>query len=393
MKSLNFDSISLTQALVRCPSITPKDEGALGIVEKYLKLIGFKSKKLTFNQEGSYEVNNLFASIGKNGKHLAFAGHTDVVPPGEEASWTYPPFSGTINNGRLYGRGSEDMKSSIACFISATNNFIEKYGKNFGGKISFIITGDEEKEAINGTKKIMEWSKRNDIAFDDCIVGEPTSEKIVGDKIKIGRRGSINFYIKVLGIQGHTANAHRAENPVHLMVNLLKKITSKPLDKGNKYFLPSSIQVATFDVDNSASNIIPEKASATINIRFNNKHDGQSLKKWLDKIIKNEFKKKIKAKCTYVSEVTGESFINNPGKLCNLINQVIKKENRTSKKPILATDGGTSDARFIKDYCEVVELGMINKTLHQINENVKINDLHKLTNIYFKILEKYFEKN
>ena len=393
MKSLNFDSISLTQALVRCPSITPKDEGALGIVEKYLKLIGFKSKKLTFNQEGSYEVNNLFASIGKNGKHLAFAGHTDVVPPGEEASWTYPPFSGTINNGRLYGRGSEDMKSSIACFISATNNFIEKYGKNFGGKISFIITGDEEKEAINGTKKIMEWSKRNDIAFDDCIVVEPTSEKIVGDKIKIGRRGSINFYIKVLGIQGHTANAHRAENPVHLMVNLLKKITSKPLDKGNKYFLPSSIQVATFDVDNSASNIIPEKASATINIRFNNKHDGQSLKKWLDKIIKNEFKKKIKAKCTYVSEVTGESFINNPGKLCNLINQVIKKENRTSKKPILATDGGTSDARFIKDYCEVVELGMINKTLHQINENVKINDLHKLTNIYFKILEKYFEKN
>jgi len=393
MKSLNFDSISLTQALVRCPSITPKDEGALGIVEKYLKLIGFKSKKLTFNKEGSYEVNNLFASIGKNGKHLAFAGHTDVVPPGEEASWTYPPFSGTINNGRLYGRGSEDMKSSIACFISATNNFIEKYGKNFGGKISFIITGDEEKEAINGTKKIMEWSKRNDIAFDDCIVGEPTSEKIVGDKIKIGRRGSINFYIKVIGIQGHTANAHRAENPVHLMVNLLKKITSKPLDKGNKYFLPSSIQVATFDVDNSASNIIPEKASATINIRFNNKHDGQSLKKWLDKIIKNEFKKKIKAKCTYVSEVTGESFINNPGKLCNLINQVIKKENRTSKKPILATDGGTSDARFIKDYCEVVELGMINKTLHQINENVKINDLHKLTNIYFKILEKYFEKN
>ena len=393
MKSLNFDSISLTQALVRCPSITPKDKGALGIVEKYLKLIGFKSKKLTFNQEGSYEVNNLFASIGKNGKHLAFAGHTDVVPPGEEASWTYPPFSGTINNGRLYGRGSEDMKSSIACFISATNNFIEKYGKNFGGKISFIITGDEEKEAINGTKKIMEWAKRNDIVFDDCIVGEPTSEKIVGDKIKIGRRGSVNFYIKVIGIQGHTANAHRAENPVHLMVNLLKKITSKPLDRGNKYFLPSSIQVATFDVDNSASNIIPEKASATINIRFNNKHNAQSLKQWLDKIIKNEFKKKIKAKCTYLSEVTGESFINNPGKLCNLINQVIKKENRTSKKPKLATDGGTSDARFIKDYCEVVELGMINKTLHQINENVKISDLHKLTNIYFKILEKYFEKN
>ena len=393
MKSLNFDSISLTQALVRCPSITPKDEGALGIVERYLKLIGFKSKKLTFNKEGSYEVNNLFASIGKNGKHLAFAGHTDVVPPGEEASWTYPPFSGNINNGRLYGRGSEDMKSSIACFISATNNFIEKYGKNFGGKISFIITGDEEKEAINGTKKIMEWAKRNDIVFDDCIVGEPTSEKIVGDKIKIGRRGSINFYIKVIGIQGHTANAHRAENPVHLMVNLLKKITSKPLDRGNKYFLPSSIQVATFDVDNSASNIIPEKASATINIRFNNKHNAQSLKQWLDKIIKNEFKKKIKAKCTYLSEVTGESFINNPGKLCNLINQVIKKENRTSKKPKLATDGGTSDARFIKDYCEVVELGMINKTLHQINENVKISDLHKLTNIYFKILEKYFEKN
>ena len=220
MKKINFDPVALTQALVECPSITPKDEGALDIVETHLASIGFHCTRLPFSEDNSYDVDNLFATIGSKGKHLAFAGHTDVVPPGNENSWKYPPFSATINEGKLYGRGSEDMKSNIACFMSATEEFISKNGKDFNGRLSFIITGDEEHYAINGTPKIMEWTKQNKINFDHCIVGEPTSNKKIGDKIKIGRRGSINFYLKAKGIQGHTANGHRSENPIHYLVKL-----------------------------------------------------------------------------------------------------------------------------------------------------------------------------
>ncbi|PPR47658.1 MAG: Succinyl-diaminopimelate desuccinylase [Alphaproteobacteria bacterium MarineAlpha5_Bin9] len=394
MNDINYDPVILTKLLIKCPSITPKDMGALNIVQKHLEYIDFNCFNLNFSEAGTDDVKNLFASIGKsNGKHLAFAGHTDVVPIGDINSWKFHPFEGVVSNGKLYGRGSEDMKGGIACFISATKKFLDKHKKNFNGKISFIITGDEEKEAINGTIKILKWLKEKKIKIDHCIVGEPTSNKIIGDKLKIGRRGSINFYLKAKGVQGHTANSNRAENPVHLLIKFLNTIISEPLDNGNEFFLPSSIQIPTFNVNNTAANVIPEVATATINIRYNNKHNAESLQEWLQKHIDNYFSLTDKASCSFTIDKTGKSFLTKPGFLSKLVSECCREINGLNSNPELATDGGTSDARFIKDYCEVVELGLINKTLHQVNENVKTKDLEQLTNIYLKVLEKYFGLN
>tara|TARA_B100000579_G_scaffold155758_1_gene126670 strand:- start:1584 stop:2765 length:1182 start_codon:yes stop_codon:yes gene_type:complete len=393
MKKNNFDCVLLTQDLVKCKSITPNDDGALQVVEDHLSTLGFNCTRLPFKEKGYEDVDNLFAIIGNSGQHLSFAGHTDVVPPGNEISWNYPPFAAEIKDGKLYGRGSEDMKGNIACFISATNSFLKKYGNNFDGKISFIITGDEEKEAINGTIKIMEWIKENNMTPDHCIVGEPTSEKVVGDKIKIGRRGSINFFLTAKGIQGHTANAQRAENPAHHLIKMLQKIISKPLDNGNEFFLPSSIQIPTIDIGNSAANVIPEIAKATINIRFNDLHTGESLSNWMQNYIKEFFENNPKISCSFKTDQTGESFITKPGDLSLITSSAIKEVTGMNNDPIKATDGGTSDARFIKNYCEVLELGIINNSLHQVNEFVYIDDLRKLHDIYLRILEKYFKKN
>jgi len=393
MNKIHFDPIYLTQALVKCQSITPKDDGALNIVENHLNHLNFKCTRLKFSDNNSYNVDNLFATIGSTGKHLAFAGHTDVVPPGNENSWKYPPFSATIDGNKLYGRGAEDMKSNIACFMSATNEFIEKHSTNFGGKLSFIITGDEEGEAVNGTPKIMAWAKKNKIIFDQCIVGEPTSNENIGDTIKIGRRGSINFFIKVKGIQGHTANGHRAENPIHHLISLLNNLISKPLDQGSEYFLPSSIQIPTIDVGNTAHNIIPELAKATINIRFNDIHTSKSLIKWLENNIDNVFKNIDNASCTFVAEESAHSFLTKPGFLSKLMSVSIAKATGRNSPPELATNGGTSDARFIKDYCEVAELGIRNQTLHQIDEFVYLSDIKELHKIYLRIIENFFDKN
>ena len=393
MKNLNFDPIFLTQALVKCPSITPKDAGALDIVEEHLGHLGFKCTRLPFSNNNSYDVDNLFASVGSNGKHLAFAGHTDVVPPGNEKSWTYPPFSATIDEDKLYGRGTEDMKSNIACFISATNKFISKYGSDFDGMLSFIITGDEEGEAINGTPKIMEWTKQNKIIFDQCIVGEPTSDKTVGDKIKIGRRGSLYIFLKIKGIQGHTANGHRAENPIHYLIKLLNNLISKPLDNGSEFFLPTAIQIPTIDVGNTAHNVIPEYAQATVNIRFNDLHTSESLINWLQAHINQIFNDKNNAECSFTFETSAKSFLNKPGYLCEVITKSISEITGKNSKPELATDGGTSDARFIKDYCEVAELGIRNQTLHKVDEFVYLSDIEELHKIYFNIIEKFFNKN
>jgi succinyl-diaminopimelate desuccinylase len=393
MNKINFDPIVLTQVLVQCPSITPKDEGALDIIENHLRYLNFECKRLPFSDKNSYDVDNLFATIGSSGKHLAFAGHTDVVPPGNIDSWKYPPFSATIENNKLYGRGSEDMKSNIACFISATKEFLSKYGKDFKGKLSFIITGDEEGQAINGTPKIMEWTKKNNIVFDQCIVGEPTSNKLIGDKIKIGRRGSINFFITVKGIQRHTANGHRAENPVHYLTKLLNNLISEPIDTGNEFFLPTAIQIPTFDVGNTAHNIIPEYAKATVNVRFNNLHTSEDLISWLEKNINKIFNNTIKATCTYTTEVSAKSFLNKPGYLSDMISKSILEVTGKNSPIELATDGGTSDARFIKDYCEVAELGIRNQTLHQIDEFVYLSDIKDLHEIYFQIIKNYFLKN
>ncbi len=393
MPDINFNPIKLTQALVKCQSITPNDDGALIVVQDHLSSLGFNCTPLTFVGSGSYEVKNLFATIGSNGPHFAFAGHTDVVPPGNESSWTHPPFAAVIEKDKLYGRGTEDMKSNIACFISATEKFLEKNGKNFGGKLSFIITGDEEGEAINGTPKIMEWTKKQNIKIDHCLVGEPTSNSSIGDKVKIGRRGSINFFLTVKGVQGHTANGHRAENPVHYLTKLISNILAKPLDEGNEFFLPTAIQIPTFDVGNPAHNVIPEYANATINIRFNDLHTAESIIEWLNEKVYSIFSDKINVSCNVKHEISALSFLNKPGNLSKIISKSISEATGRNEEPELATDGGTSDARFIKNYCEVIELGIRNQTLHQIDEFIYLRDLDELTKIYYQILNNYFKKN
>ena len=390
MTEFNLNPIKLTQALVKCQSITPKDDGALLVVQDLLSSMGFNCSPLLFSGNGSYEVKNLFATIGSDGPHLAFAGHTDVVPPGNESSWKHPPFSAIIEGDKLYGRGTEDMKSNIACFISATEKFLKKNGKNFGGKISFIITGDEEGEAINGTPQIMEWTKKQNIKIDHCLVGEPTSNAKIGDKVKIGRRGSINFFLTVKGVQGHTANGHRAQNPVHCLTKLISNILEKPLDEGNEFFLPTAIQIPTFDVGNPAHNVIPEYASATINIRFNDLHTPESLIQWLNEKIELIFTNMENATCKVKHEISARSFLNKPGNLSKIVSKSISQATGRNEEPELATDGGTSDARFIKNYCEVIELGIRNQTLHQVDEFVFLDDLNELTKIYYKILENYF---
>ncbi len=392
MSDINFDPIKLTQSLVKCASVTPKDDGALEVVNKHLRELGFDCHHLKFSGNNSYEVNNLFATIGNSGKHFAYAGHTDVVPVGNESSWTYPPFSATIKDGKLYGRGSEDMKSSVASFISATKRFIDKYNK-IPGQISFLITGDEEKDSVNGTPKILEWAAKNNYKFDHCLVGEPTSNKEIGDKIKIGRRGAISFYLQVKGIQGHTANAHLAENSAHHLIKFLNNILENPLDEGNENFLPSSTQIATFDVGNSAQNIIPEISKATINIRFNDMHSSDSLVKWIENKIGNYFKHENNVSCEFTYDSTAESFLNKPGLLCDLIEKSVSEVTGKNSTPEKATDGGTSDARYIKNYCEVTELGIRNQSLHKVDEFVYTEDIIILEKIYFKILENYFNKN
>ena len=390
MTEINFDPIKLTQSLVKCASITPEDDGALTIVEDHLKAIGFDCFPLSFSGNDSYQVKNLFASIGSEGKHFAYAGHTDVVPVGNESSWKYPPFSGKIDGEKLYGRGSEDMKSSVACFISATKRFVEKY-KKLPGKISFIITGDEERDSVNGTPRILEWTSKHNYKFDHCLVGEPTSKNEVGDKVKVGRRGSISFFFQVKGIQGHTANSHLAENSSHHLVNLLNSILEKPLDDGNENFLPSSVQIATIDIGNPVPNVIPELSKATINIRFNDIHSSESLIKWVDTKIEKIFSELKNASCTYTYEANAESFLNKPGILYDIISKSISDVTGKNSPPEQATDGGTSDARYIKNYCEVVELGIRNHTLHKVDEFVYTEDIIKLEKIYFQILENYFK--
>ncbi len=390
MSEINFDPVVLTQSLVKCASITPEDDGALTVVENHLKTIGFECYPLNFSGNNSYEVKNLFATIGNEGKHFAYAGHTDVVPIGNESSWKYPPFSGKIDGEKLYGRGSEDMKSSVACFISATKRFLDKY-KKLPGKISFIITGDEERDSVNGTPRILEWTSKNNYNFDHCLVGEPTSKHEVGDKIKIGRRGSISFFLQVKGIQGHTANSHLAENSAHHLVSLLNSILEKPLDNGNENFLPSSLQIATIDIGNTVQNVIPELAKATVNIRFNDMHSSDSIIQWMDKKIEKNFSKLENASCTYTCDANAESFLNKPGYMCELISKSVTEVTGRNSNPEYATDGGTSDARYIKNYCEVVELGVRNQSLHKVDEFVFTKDIIELEKIYFKILENYFK--
>ncbi len=380
-----YNELQLAKELIRFPSITPIDAGAMRFLAKKLTAIGFKCKILEFKTRGSEPVKNLYAKLNKSGPNFNFAGHMDVVPAGNTKKWTVNPFKPAVKGKYLIGRGANDMKSSIACFVSA----VSKFKKNkFKGSISLLITGDEEGIAINGTKKVVEYLRKKKEKIDFCLIGEPTNQNKLGEMMKIGRRGSMTGYLTIYGIQGHVAYPHDAKNPTTVITKILNEIKSIKLDSGTKDFQPSNLEIVKVNTNNKADNVIPAEISATFNIRFNNRHSSNSLKKKINKIIKNNCKrKKCSFKISYM--VSGEAFITKPNKTTFMIQKIIKKI--TKIKPKLSTTGGISDARFIRKISPCVEFGLVGKTMHKIDETVSVSDLKKLTIIYQKILENYFK--
>ena len=379
---MQISELKLAKELIRKPSITPKDAGAINVLAKNVESLGFKCRLLNFKN-----VKNLYAKLGTSSPNFCYAGHTDVVPPGNISDWSFNPFKPTIKNNKLIGRGANDMKSSIACFVAAVSRFKAKNGK-FRGSISLLITGDEEGAAINGTKKVVEYLKKKKEKIDFCIVGEPTNPNKLGEMIKIGRRGSITGKLTIFGIQGHVAYPDRANNPSDVMIKILKKIKEIKLDKGTKNFQASNLEITKINIDNHADNIIPGSANAVFNIRFNNKHSSNSLKRKLNTIFETMIKK-AKCKFNINYQVSGESFLTKPNKTTYMIQNTIKKI--TNITPTLSTTGGTSDARFIRKIAPCLEFGLVGKTMHKVDESVPLSDLKKLTNIYLNILKNYFK--
>ena len=382
-----IDSVELAQALIRCPSVTPVDAGVLGVLENALKPLGFACHRKTFSEAGTPDVDNLYARIGTKGPHFCFAGHTDVVPVGDRDAWTHDPFGGEIVDGRLYGRGAVDMKSAVAAFAAAAERFLAERGKDFGGSISMLITNDEEAVSINGTRKVLEWIKSRGETIDACVVGEPTNAKSFGDMAKIGRRGNMNAYLTVYGTQGHTAYPHLADSPVPRLAQMLVAITSEPIDQGTKYFQPTILQVTSVDIGNPAMNVIPAQAKVRMNSRFNDLQTPETLEKWLrerfDRVIASHG-----GRYDLTIDAGGDVFLTPEGPLSELIVGVIGQI--AGRRPELTTTGGTSDARFIKDYCPVVEFGLVGQTMHKVDENTLVDDVRKLTDIYKGILDGYF---
>ena len=382
-----FNELQLAKELIRYPSVTPIDAGIMKFLEKKLKKLGFKTKILEFKEKNTKPVKNLYARLGSKGPNFCYAGHLDVVPAGNLKDWTVNPFRPSIKKGHLIGRGANDMKSSIAAFVSAISIFI-KNNKKFNGSISLLITGDEEGVAINGTKKVVEYLKKRKEKIDFCLVGEPTNPNKLGEMIKIGRRGSMNGRLSVIGIQGHVAYPHRANNPSTALVQILKELKEIKFDKGTKNFQPTNLEVTKINIDNTADNVIPGLANATFNIRFNNKHSSNSIKTKINKILKKIcHKNKSNYKIEY--SVSGEAFLTKPNQTTYMIQDVIKKI--TKIKPELSTTGGTSDARFIRKIAPCLEFGLVGKTMHKVDEAVSLNDLKKLTLIYSNILKNYFK--
>ena len=382
-----INELQLSKELIRFPSVTPKDAGAIKFLSKKLKKLGFTCKILEFKDKKSKPIKNLYARLGKKEPNLCYAGHTDVVPPGNINDWSINPFKPTVKNNYLIGRGANDMKSSIACFVSAVSKFLKDRSK-FNGSISFLITGDEEGYAINGTKKVVDYLKMKREKIDFCIVGEPTNPKKLGEMIKIGRRGSLSGKIEIFGTQGHIAYPHLSNNPINALVTICKKLKEKKLDKGNKNFQPSNLEFTSINVDNKAHNVIPARARAQFNIRYNNIHNSKSLKKKINSLVKNLSKKyKCSYKVSYI--VNGESFLTKPEKTIFMAKKIIKKI--TGINPKFSTTGGTSDARFIRKISPCLEFGLVNKTMHKIDECVSLKDLKNLTKIYQTILEDYFK--
>ncbi len=385
MKTLN--ELQLAKELIRFPSITPVDAGIMRFLEKKLKRLGFKTKTLEFREKGFKPVKNLYARFGNKTPNLCYAGHLDVVPPGNIKDWTINPFRPSVKKGYLIGRGANDMKSSIAAFVSAVSTFLSE-NKKFNGSISLLITGDEEGDAVNGTKKVVKFLKKKREKINFCLVGEPTNPNVLGEMIKIGRRGSLTGKLIIFGLQGHVAYPSRANNPSTIIVNILKELKEINFDKGTKDFQPTNLEVTSININNTADNVIPATAEATFNIRFNNKHSSNSLKKRLNKIFR-KITKKHKSKFKVEYRVSGEAFLTKPNKTTFMIQNIIKKI--TKLKPKLSTTGGTSDLRFIRTICPGLEFGLVGKTMHKVDEAVSLKDLKNLTKIYQNILQNYFK--
>ncbi len=378
----NTDPVALTAALVKCPSVTPAEGGALVLLEGMLSQAGFDCTRV---DRGG--ICNLYARWGRKGANRTFGfnGHTDVVPLGDESAWTMPPFGAEVKDGFMYGRGSTDMKSGVAAFAAAAIDFVTATPPD--GAVVLAITGDEEDVALDGTVALLDWMDANNEAMTVCLVGEPTCPDVMGEAMKIGRRGSLTAWIKVIGVQGHSAYPHRANNPLHAGARLLDRLASHELDQGTDHFDPSSLAVVTIDTGNPATNVIPAQMSAAVNIRFNDQHSGASISDWLRaEAAKIEDETGVTVDMTI--KISGESFITPPGPLSDLVAGAVEAE--TGRKPELSTSGGTSDARFVKNHCPVVEFGLVGRTMHQVDERVAVDQIGQLKAIYSRILTDYF---
>lgn len=374
-----INPITFAQELIRCPSVTPEEGGALDLLQTTLESLGFRVWRQVFEEEGTAPVDNLYARLGTAKPNLCFAGHTDVVPVGDESAWTYPPFAAEIRDGVLHGRGAEDMKAAIAAFVAAVSQVLEAQGEP-NGSISLLITGDEEGPGINGTKKMLKWLAGEGEKLDACIVGEPTNPTYIGEMVKIGRRGSINATITVQGVQGHVAYPHLADNPIEPLVEILHRLQNHVLDEGTEFFPPSNLEITTVDVKNAAENVIPARATARVNIRFNDIHSGTKLQHWITSTVLEV----AGDKAVINFRVSGEAFLTKPGELSDTVVRAV--EEITGNTPELSTTGGTSDARFIKDYCPVVEFGTTGKTPHKVNECVAVKDVEMLSDVYEHVI-------
>jgi succinyl-diaminopimelate desuccinylase len=382
---MSADPVALARDLVRCRSVTPSEAGALGVIEELLKPAGFAVHRVTFAEPGTSPVENLYARIGSSGPHLLFAGHTDVVPPGDESKWSHPPFAGNISEGTLYGRGAVDMKGAIACALAATLDYLAANEPK--GSISFMVTGDEEGVAVNGTAKLLKWAAERGEKFDHCVLGEPSNAAAIGDTIKVGRRGSLNGTLVVAGKQGHVAYPERADNPVRGLVTLMGALMSAPLDHGSAHFSASNLEFTSIDIGNPVVNLIPGEARARFNIRFNDCHSQVSLKTLIERRAGEAAGERVRWHIDWEPS-NADAFLAEPGRFLDLVSGTIKET--TGATPARSTTGGTSDARFIKNFCPVLEFGLVGQTMHQVDERTAVTDLATLTAVYRRILERYF---
>jgi succinyl-diaminopimelate desuccinylase len=378
-----LDSLDLARRLIRCPSITPEEGGALDLLQEVLEGLGFRCRRMVFSDAGTPDVDNLYARLGEAGANFCYAGHTDVVPPGDPAAWRHDPFAAELADGWLYGRGAVDMKGAIAAYLGAVSRFLDARGPDFGGSLSLLITGDEEGPAVNGTRKMLHALAQEGETLDACLVGEPTSNERLADMVKIGRRGALNARLTVSGVQGHSAYAHLADNPVHRLVTMLARLTGESLDEGSGHFQPTSLQVTTVDVGNPATNVIPAKATAGFDVRFSDRHSSATVERWV-----RERLDAVGGDYELLVRVSGEAFLCSPGPLSDLIVRAVTSV--IGAPPELGTSGGTSDARFIKDHAPIAELGLMNATAHKVDERVSLDDLSALGRIYEAVLDGAF---